>query len=132
MNSSTLLLRYLSSEKACKMFGFCAGMAWSILDNESAPIKIYYEREITHNEKFKYSENYNYSEKYNASISKASILENPLTSLFWGSINGCFMAWCSTFVSGCLPYTARPLVPIFLTLSVLDNCIRNIKKYKRL
>jgi hypothetical protein len=122
--ASTLFLQYLSSNQACIIFGFGAGMIWSIIDDKTAPLKIYFDRQITTLKKD------TYSKKYNIDILKLSFFEDPITSFSQGCINGYLIVCCVTFVSEYLPYTFKPLVPMWLTLSVVNSVYKKYYTYK--
>jgi hypothetical protein len=141
--------RYLFTERAAEVFGFGAGMAWTILHDSHPSIKIQFgsppinssgqDNAPDAEEPSRFKVSIKPPEKDNDSdpthpinqsekSSKLSIIENPLSTLLFGAVSGFIVSIGSTFVSGIMPFRLKPLVPICLTLSVVNSAYELYRK----
>jgi len=103
-------LRVAGTEQTISSIGFLSGLTYTILNDREKCIKLSYKHE---SDKKKTNVELNTSE--------LSIFQYPLSTLFTGCINGVLYGMCSSFVAGLMPIQLRPIVPFFVSLSMIDT-----------
>lgn len=121
MSQFIKLLTFLGQENTIKSAGFTAGMIYTICGDQQMCVKVHYENQTT--------DKGGKITNLKVDTSQLSILENPLSTLLVGSINGVIYGMCSSFVGGMLPHKFRPLVPICLGMSMLSSAYKWRKNY---
>jgi hypothetical protein len=103
-------LTVASKEQTINTIGFLSGLTYTILNDKEKCIKLSYKHE---------------SDKKQTNVdidtSELSIRQYPLSTLFSGCINGVLYGMCSSFVAGLMPIHLRPIVPFFVSLSMIDT-----------
>lgn len=122
MRSIIKILDLLRQDNIIKSVGFVAGMVYTIFGDKQMCPKINYDNEITDRDGNQTNTN------VKVDSSQLSVLENPLYTLLIGSINGAIYGMCATFVGEMLPYKIKPLVPIFLSISMINSVYKWTKK----
>jgi hypothetical protein len=124
MATFTKVLALLGQENVIKSTGFVAGLTYTIFNDKQMCLKVNYSNTNTS------SNGGTTSTDIKLDLSECSIIQNPLSTLLAGSINGVFYAIASSFVGGMLPRKFSPLVPICLGLSMVNSCYKFMNNCK--
>lgn len=116
MSQFIRLLSFLGQENTIKSVGFTAGMVYTIFSDKQMCVKVHYENQTT--------DKGGKITNFKVDSSQLLILENSLSTLLVGLINGVIYGMCASFVGGMLPYKFRPLVPICLGVSMLNSACK--------
>lgn len=111
-------LTVLGQENVITSIGFTAGMVFTMFNDKQMCIKANYDNKTT--DKNGNTKNTNVK----VDSSQLSILKNPLSTLLAGSLNGLIYSVCASFVGRILPFSYRPLIPICLSISMINSAYK--------